>query len=42
MNNFNNILTKTESLRTLQGGIENSESGGGGGRSAGHLQAIYY
>ena len=28
MNNFNNILTKTESLRTLQGGIENSESGG--------------
>ena len=30
MNNFNNILTKTESLRTLQGGIENSESGGGG------------
>ena len=43
MNNFNNILTKTESLRTLQGGIENSESGGGGGaESAGHLQAIYY
>ena len=31
MNNFNNILTKTESLRTLQEGIENSESGGGGG-----------
>ena len=30
MNNFNNILTKTESLTTLQGGIENSESGGGG------------
>ena len=30
MNNFNNILTKTESLATLQGGIENSESGGGG------------
>ena len=29
MNNFNNILTKTESLTTLQGGIENSESGGG-------------
>ena len=27
MNNFNNILTKTESLATLQGGIENSESG---------------
>ena len=27
MNNFNNILTKTESLTTLQGGIENSESG---------------
>ena len=31
MNNFNNILTKTESLTTLQGGIENSEIGGGGG-----------
>ena len=31
MNNFNNILTKTESLATLQGGIENSESGEGGG-----------
>ena len=31
MNNFNNILTKTESLATLQGGIENSESGKGGG-----------
>ena len=31
MNNFNNILTKTESLTTLQGGIENSESGEGGG-----------
>ena len=30
MNNFNNILTKTESLTTLQGGIENSESGEGG------------
>ena len=30
MNNFNNILTKTKSFRTLQGGIENSESGGGG------------
>ena len=29
MNNFNNILTKTESLATLQGGIENSEGGGG-------------
>ena len=43
MNNFNNILTKTESLTTLQGGIENSESGEGvGGESAGHLQAIYY
>ena len=28
--NFNNILTKTESLTTLQGGIENSESGEGG------------
>ena len=41
MNNFNNILTKTESLATLQGGIENSESGGGG-ESAGHLQVIYY
>ena len=27
MNNSNNILTKTESLRTLQGGIKNSESG---------------
>ena len=27
MNNFNNILTKTKSLGTLQGGIENSESG---------------
>ena len=31
MNNFNNILTKTESLATLQGGIENSESGEGAG-----------
>ena len=31
MNNFNNILTKTKSLRKLRGGIENSESGGGGG-----------
>ena len=41
MNNFNNILTKTESLATLQGGIENSESGEGG-ESAGHLPAIYY
>ena len=30
MNNFNDILTKTESLRKLQGGIENSENGGGG------------
>ena len=30
MNNFNNILTKTESLTTLQGGIENLEIGGGG------------
>ena len=40
MNNFSNILTKTESLTTLQGGIENSE--GGGGESAGHLQAMYY
>ena len=30
MNNFNNILKKTKSLRTLQGGIENSESGVGG------------
>ena len=29
MNNFNDILTKTESLATLQGGIENSESGEG-------------
>ena len=29
MNNFNNILTKTESLRTLHGGLENSESWGG-------------
>ena len=38
MNNFNTILTKTESLRT--GGLGNSESGEGG--SAGHLQAIYY
>ena len=28
MNNFDNILTKTESLTTLQGGLENSESGG--------------
>ena len=35
MNNFNNILTKTESLRTLQEGIENSESGGGGGGGGG-------
>ena len=42
MNNFNNILTKTESLATLQGGIENSESGEAGGESAGHLPAIYY
>ena len=41
MNNFNNILTKTESLTTLQGGIENLESGEGG-ESAGQLQAIYY
>ena len=32
MNNFNNILTKTERLRTLQRGIENSQRGGGGGR----------
>ena len=31
MNNFNNILTKTESLATLQGSIENSESGEGAG-----------
>ena len=29
MNNFNNILIKTKSLG-LQGGIENSESGGRG------------
>ena len=29
MNNFNNILTKTESLRTFPGGLENSESEGG-------------
>ena len=29
MNNFNNILTKTESLRTLQRGIENSQRGEG-------------
>ena len=30
MNNFNNLLTKTESLRTIQGGegLENSEVGG--------------
>ena len=41
MNNFNNILTKTESLTTLQGSIENVESGEVG-ESAGHLQAIYY
>ena len=41
MNNFNNILKNTKILRTLPGGIENSESGGGGG-SAGHLQAINY
>ena len=44
MNHFNNILTKTEILRTFKqggGGLENLESGGGGG-SAGHLQAIYY
>ena len=40
MNNFNNILTKTESLRTLQGGLKNSESGGGG--STWHLQALQY
>ena len=41
MNHFNNILTKTEILRTFKqgGGLENLESGGG---SAGHLQAIYY
>ena len=31
MNNFNNILKNTKILRTLPGGIENSESGGGGG-----------
>ena len=37
MNNFNNILTKTESLRTLQEGIENSESGGGGGGGQGRI-----
>ena len=30
MNNFNNILTKTESLRTLQGGIENFRKWWGG------------
>ena len=42
MNNFNNILTKTESLTTLQGGIGNPESGGGGVESARHFQAIYY
>ena len=43
MNHFNNILTKTEILRTFK-------QGGGGSRkfrkwgegSAGHLQAIYY
>ena len=29
--NFNNILTKTESLTTLQGGIENFRKLGGGG-----------
>ena len=29
MNNFNNILKNTKILRTLPGGIENSESGGG-------------
>ena len=28
MNNFDNILAKTESLTSLQGGLENSESGG--------------
>ena len=39
--NFNNILTKTESLTTLQGGIENFRKLGGG-ESAGHLQAMYY
>ena len=31
MNNFNNILTKTETLRTLQGGIENFRKWWGGG-----------
>ena len=31
MNNFNNILRKTESLRTLQGGIENFRKWWGGG-----------
>ena len=40
MNNFNIILTKTESHLKGGGGLENSESGRGG--SAGHLQAIYY
>ena len=32
MNHFNNILTKTEILRTFKqgGGLENLESGGGG------------
>ena len=29
MNNFNNVLTKTESLRTFTGGLQNSESGEG-------------
>ena len=44
LNNFNNILTKTESLRTFTGsyrGVRKIQKVGGGG-SAGHLQAIYY
>ena len=43
MNNFNNILTKTESLRTFTGESRKFRKWGGGeGGSAGHFQAIYY
>ena len=41
MNNFNNILTKTESLRTFTGGSRKFRKWGGEGGSAGHFQAIY-
>ena len=42
MNNFNNLLTKTESLRTIQGGGESGKFRSWGEWSAGHLQALYY